>query len=1049
MATVKNFGLAGVSADVQWGKGGGRIAYEGGTHFTVRDSAGSALIETYGATPTGSSDVNTLTTKEYVDSVASGLDPKESVIAATTQSFTTQTGTAPTEAGVGVGHTLTNAGTQAAFAVDGVTFTVGQRVLVKNEAAALEVNNGIYTVTTVGSGATNWVLTRATDQDGTPANEVSGGNFTFVESGTSQADTGWVVSSPTGNAVVETTPIVWTQFSSAGLTTVSGTASRVAVVQTGNDFNVDIDAAYVGQASITTLGTITSGTWQGTTVAVSQGGTGQTVADDIVDAGTARITVTGGLTSVFNGGTNVTLDVNEANLDLNAIGGLLDLTAIGAQVTGILPVPNGGTGLGTITSNGIMFGNTAGAVGVTAAGAEGQLLRAGATGTPAFTTATFPATVAASATSASILVANTSNTVTELTAIQAGGDQLLQFNSTTGNMEYVTTASVGGFKFSTIAGDTGSAVADAVADTITMIGGAGITTVAASTPDSVTFDLDSTGLTVLTGATLVAATDQIFVSDGGAGGVIAVTTPQAIVDAATINIFTGITGDTGFATVDSETDSLNFAGAEGIVTTASDISGVADVSIALDLNEIPAAVPIAGDELIFADGGATNGKRAISSFLTDFAIVVDGDFASQGIMTSDGAGNYAQRSIVESTTAAQQGAQVNNGTGTANIEIGIDINNLTASAVNMDATDEFIVFDGINNVSITGQQIADGVAALGNDDRIVSPDTFTTAIVDNTGKLVISTENVATTGSNTFATFDTTVDGPQYNFTNALGEISLQAGDAGGFAGGSTGNVDIRFEPGLNGEVIFGAAGTNATLTSSSGTAGENFVILAGDGTAGAGGNVTITPGTGTTTNGNVCITDDLSVNVMCFEGVASAVNYISLTNAAAAGNPVFSVVGTANQDMGFLGAGTGVLTVTGTTNYEVQVTDDDDIPNKKYVDDADAGVLSGSTGSFKFTVDLTALGNFDPATSTIPAGATVLRVLINVTGASDAATTLTIGTTAGGAEYAAAATNDPEAAGLYAVDLMSGTVGALRAVVATPSAGAASADVVVEYKNA
>jgi len=42
-----------------------------------------------------------------------------------------------------------------------------------------------------------------------------------------------------------------------------------------------------------------------------------------------------------------------------------------------------------------------------------------------------------------------------------------------------------------------------------------------------------------------------------------------------------------------------------------------------------------------------------------------------------------------------------------------------------------------------------------------------------------------------------------------------------------------------------------------------------------------------------------------------------------------------AYSDLVLIGTGTGVVTVTGTTDYEVQVTDDDDLPNKKYVDDA------------------------------------------------------------------------------------------------------------------
>ena len=60
-----------------------------------------------------------------------------------------------------------------------------------------------------------------------------------------------------------------------GVTSVSGTASRVSSTG-GTTPVIDIDAAYVGQASITTLGTVTTGTWNGTTVAVANGGTGNT-----------------------------------------------------------------------------------------------------------------------------------------------------------------------------------------------------------------------------------------------------------------------------------------------------------------------------------------------------------------------------------------------------------------------------------------------------------------------------------------------------------------------------------------------------------------------------------------------------------------------------------------------------------------------------------------------------------------------------------------------------------------------------------------------------
>lgn len=57
---------------------------------------------------------------------------------------------------------------------------------------------------------------------------------------------------------------------------VSGTTNRIAVTGTSTDPIVDIAATYVGQASITTLGTITTGTWNGTTISIARGGTGLT-----------------------------------------------------------------------------------------------------------------------------------------------------------------------------------------------------------------------------------------------------------------------------------------------------------------------------------------------------------------------------------------------------------------------------------------------------------------------------------------------------------------------------------------------------------------------------------------------------------------------------------------------------------------------------------------------------------------------------------------------------------------------------------------------------
>lgn len=89
----------------------------------------------------------------------------------------------------GVGATLTNNDTLAAFTVDGVSPTLNARILVKNQAP-LSNTNGIYTLTTIGDGLTPWVLTRAIDYD-TPL-EIQKGDFVLVVNGTVNANTKWI-----------------------------------------------------------------------------------------------------------------------------------------------------------------------------------------------------------------------------------------------------------------------------------------------------------------------------------------------------------------------------------------------------------------------------------------------------------------------------------------------------------------------------------------------------------------------------------------------------------------------------------------------------------------------------------------------------------------------------------------------------------------------------------------------------------------------------------------------------------------------------------------
>ncbi len=176
-----------------------------------------------------------LANKAYVDQVAQGLDTKPSCRVGTTAnlSATYSNGTA------GVGATLTNSGSQAALTIDGVTLSASDRVLVKDQTNA--AHNGIYVVTTVGSGSANWVLTRATPED--QPSELSGGAFVFVEEGTANGDNGYVFTH-NGLPTFGTTDLDVAQFSGAGQV-----IAGAGLVKSGNTIDTNPDNSSIEVAS--------------------------------------------------------------------------------------------------------------------------------------------------------------------------------------------------------------------------------------------------------------------------------------------------------------------------------------------------------------------------------------------------------------------------------------------------------------------------------------------------------------------------------------------------------------------------------------------------------------------------------------------------------------------------------------------------------------------------------------------------------------------------------------------------------------------------------